>query len=184
MPPAIVKKLNTTINEILSDPNFKKQYEAMGSEPDIKTPEQFAAMIKSDSRSGVKSSARAGSRSTNSPERRQNVSGFHPAASGRQHGFRSLLHPQAVRHKFIHAPFMRTVHSQPLARTKYIPWAKLQFVGAGNVGQAIAGHMTLLGHDVRLYSRWERDFEAITRNRRHRTIRRCGRPCGETSADH
>lgn len=48
MPPAIVKRLNTTINEILSDPNFKKQYEAMGSEPDIKTPEQFAAMIKSD----------------------------------------------------------------------------------------------------------------------------------------
>lgn len=48
MPPAIVKKLNTTINEILADPNFKKQYEAMGSETDIKTPEQFAAMIKSD----------------------------------------------------------------------------------------------------------------------------------------
>lgn len=48
MPPTIVKKLNTTINEILSDPNFKKQYEAMGSETDIKTPEQFAAMIKSD----------------------------------------------------------------------------------------------------------------------------------------
>ena len=48
MPPAIVKKLNATINEILSDPNFKKQYEAMGSETDIKTPEQFAAMIKSD----------------------------------------------------------------------------------------------------------------------------------------
>ena len=45
MPPAIVKRLNTTINEILSDPNFKKQYEAMGSEPDIKTPEQFAAQI-------------------------------------------------------------------------------------------------------------------------------------------
>ncbi len=48
MPPAIVKKLNTTINEILADPHFKKQYEAMGSETDIKTPEQFAAMIKSD----------------------------------------------------------------------------------------------------------------------------------------
>lgn len=32
----------------MSGPNFKKQYEAMGSEPDIKTPEQFAAMIKSD----------------------------------------------------------------------------------------------------------------------------------------
>ena len=45
MPPAIVKKLNTTMNEILADPNFKKQYEAMGSETDIKTPEQFAAMI-------------------------------------------------------------------------------------------------------------------------------------------
>jgi opine dehydrogenase len=37
----------------------------------------------------------------------------------------------------------------------------IAIVGAGNVGQAIAGHMTLLGHDVRLYSRWERDFEAI-----------------------
>ena len=38
---------------------------------------------------------------------------------------------------------------------------KIAILGAGNVGQAIAGHMTLLGHDVRLYSRWERDFEAI-----------------------
>ena len=38
----------------------------------------------------------------------------------------------------------------------------IAIVGAGNVGQAIAGHMTLLGHEVRLYSRWERDFEAIT----------------------
>lgn len=37
----------------------------------------------------------------------------------------------------------------------------IAIVGAGNVGQAIAGHMTLLGHEVRLYSRWERDFEAI-----------------------
>ena len=41
---------------------------------------------------------------------------------------------------------------------------KLAIVGAGNVGQAIAGHMTLLGHQVRLYSRWEREFEAITAN--------------------
>ena len=41
------------------------------------------------------------------------------------------------------------------------PMGKIAIVGAGNVGQAIAGHMTLLGHDVRLYSRWERDFEAI-----------------------
>ncbi len=40
----------------------------------------------------------------------------------------------------------------------------IAIVGAGNVGQAIAGHMTMLGHDARLYSRWERDFEAIIAN--------------------
>ena len=40
----------------------------------------------------------------------------------------------------------------------------IAIVGAGNVGQAIAGHMTLLGHEVRLFSRWERDFEAIIAN--------------------
>lgn len=37
-------------------------------------------------------------------------------------------------------------------------------IGAGNVGQAIAGHMSLLGHDVRLYSRWEKDYAAIAEN--------------------
>ncbi|WP_308816636.1 NAD/NADP octopine/nopaline dehydrogenase family protein [Pseudonocardia alni] len=31
-------------------------------------------------------------------------------------------------------------------------------IGAGNVGQAISAHMTLLGHDVRLYSPWDTDF--------------------------
>ena len=40
----------------------------------------------------------------------------------------------------------------------------IAIIGAGNVGQAIAGHMTLLGHNVRLYSRWERDFDAINEN--------------------
>jgi tripartite-type tricarboxylate transporter receptor subunit TctC len=48
LPPAVVKKLNTTINEILLDPNVKKQFEAMGSESAVKSPEQFEAMIKSD----------------------------------------------------------------------------------------------------------------------------------------
>jgi opine dehydrogenase len=41
---------------------------------------------------------------------------------------------------------------------------KIAILGAGNVGQAIAGHMMLLGHNVALYSRWERDFEAIIEN--------------------
>jgi len=40
----------------------------------------------------------------------------------------------------------------------------IAIVGAGNVGQAIAGHMVLVGHDVRLFSRWEKDFEAIIAN--------------------
>lgn len=40
----------------------------------------------------------------------------------------------------------------------------IAIVGAGNVGQAMAGHMIILGHDVRLFSRWERDFEAIIAN--------------------
>ncbi|MHC8609805.1 NAD/NADP octopine/nopaline dehydrogenase family protein (plasmid) [Paenarthrobacter ureafaciens] len=40
----------------------------------------------------------------------------------------------------------------------------IAIVGAGNVGQAIAGHMILLGHDARLFSRWERDFDAIQAN--------------------
>ncbi|KOT99134.1 hypothetical protein DMH18_30820 [Streptomyces sp. WAC 06783] len=34
-------------------------------------------------------------------------------------------------------------------------------IGAGNVGQAVAGHMTLRGHDVRLYSPWPSEFEPI-----------------------
>ncbi|WP_311212585.1 MULTISPECIES: NAD/NADP octopine/nopaline dehydrogenase family protein [unclassified Arthrobacter] len=40
----------------------------------------------------------------------------------------------------------------------------IAIVGAGNVGQAITGHMVLQGHDVRLFSRWEKDFEAIIAN--------------------
>ena len=61
---------------------------------------------------------------------------------------------------------------------------KIAILGAGNVGQAIAGHMTLLGHDVRLYSRWERDFEAINSTGGIEcdfTVTRLG---AETSADH
>lgn len=37
-------------------------------------------------------------------------------------------------------------------------------IGAGNVGQAIAGHMSLLGHDVRIFDRWGRDLEPIEAN--------------------
>lgn len=37
-------------------------------------------------------------------------------------------------------------------------------IGAGNVGQAIAGHMALQGHDVRLFDRWGHDLEAIRAN--------------------
>ena len=48
MPPAIVKKLNTAINEVLADPKVKKQFESMGSEPSIKTPDEFGAQIKAD----------------------------------------------------------------------------------------------------------------------------------------
>lgn len=40
----------------------------------------------------------------------------------------------------------------------------IAIVGAGNVGQAIAGHMVLLGHTVQMFSRWEKDFEAIIAN--------------------
>lgn len=48
MPPAVVKKLNTTINEILSDRNIKKQYENMGSVATPATAEEFSALIKAD----------------------------------------------------------------------------------------------------------------------------------------
>lgn len=37
----------------------------------------------------------------------------------------------------------------------------IAIVGAGNVGQAIAGHMAVLEHDVRLFSPWEADFDAV-----------------------
>ncbi|GGC84041.1 hypothetical protein GCM10011512_08530 [Tersicoccus solisilvae] len=37
-------------------------------------------------------------------------------------------------------------------------------IGAGNVGQAIGGHMALEGHEIRIFSRWERDYAAIEQN--------------------
>lgn len=37
----------------------------------------------------------------------------------------------------------------------------LTVVGSGNVGQAIAGHLTLEGHEVRIYSPWESEFGSI-----------------------
>ncbi|MGV9801967.1 NAD/NADP octopine/nopaline dehydrogenase family protein [Mycobacterium sp. NPDC003449] len=37
-------------------------------------------------------------------------------------------------------------------------------IGAGNVGQAIAGHMALLGHDSRIFDRWGRDLDPIKAN--------------------
>jgi opine dehydrogenase len=37
-------------------------------------------------------------------------------------------------------------------------------IGAGNVGQAIAGHMALLGHESRIFDRWGRDLEPIKAN--------------------
>lgn len=41
----------------------------------------------------------------------------------------------------------------------------IAIVGAGNVGQAIARHMAVMENDVRLFSRWDEDFEAIRANR-------------------
>lgn len=40
----------------------------------------------------------------------------------------------------------------------------IALLGAGNVGKAIGGHMALLGHDVRIFSRWQRDLEPIAVN--------------------
>lgn len=34
-------------------------------------------------------------------------------------------------------------------------------IGAGNVGQTITAHMTLLGHSVRMYSLWDKEFDPI-----------------------
>jgi tripartite-type tricarboxylate transporter receptor subunit TctC len=48
LPPAIVKKLNTTINEILSDPKIRKQFETMGSEAAVSSVEEFSALIRAD----------------------------------------------------------------------------------------------------------------------------------------
>lgn len=41
----------------------------------------------------------------------------------------------------------------------------IAIIGAGNVGQAIGGHMALEGHEIRIFSRWERDYAAIKQNR-------------------
>lgn len=40
----------------------------------------------------------------------------------------------------------------------------IALIGAGNVGQAIAGHMSLQGHDVRIFDRWGHDLEPIKAN--------------------
>lgn len=40
----------------------------------------------------------------------------------------------------------------------------IAIIGAGNVGQAIAGHLSLQGHDARLYDRWGHDLEPIRAN--------------------
>ncbi|MET8898008.1 NAD/NADP octopine/nopaline dehydrogenase family protein [Streptomyces albogriseolus] len=40
----------------------------------------------------------------------------------------------------------------------------IAIIGAGNVGQAIAGHMSIQGHDVRLFDRWGHDLEPIKAN--------------------
>lgn len=48
LPTAIVTRLNSTINEILSDQNVRKAYEGMGSIATPTSTEEFAALIKSD----------------------------------------------------------------------------------------------------------------------------------------
>ncbi|MFF5672235.1 NAD/NADP octopine/nopaline dehydrogenase family protein [Streptomyces hygroscopicus] len=40
----------------------------------------------------------------------------------------------------------------------------IAILGAGNVGQAIAGHMSFKGHHVRVFDRWGRDLEPIEAN--------------------
>jgi opine dehydrogenase len=37
----------------------------------------------------------------------------------------------------------------------------IAILGAGNVGKAIAGHLALQGHEVRLYNRWESELEPL-----------------------
>ncbi len=48
-PPEIIAKYNTALNEIFADPEFKKRWEAIGSEVVAGTPEQFQALILSES---------------------------------------------------------------------------------------------------------------------------------------
>ncbi len=38
---------------------------------------------------------------------------------------------------------------------------KITVLGAGNAGCAMAAHMTLQGHEVRLYNRWENEIEVL-----------------------
>lgn len=49
MPAAIVQKLNTEINAILSDPKIMKQHESLGATVAPGSPAQFADLIKADS---------------------------------------------------------------------------------------------------------------------------------------
>lgn len=48
-PPAIIEKYNKTLLEIFNDPEFRKKWEAIGSEVVAGTPQQFAALIDSES---------------------------------------------------------------------------------------------------------------------------------------
>lgn len=48
-PESIIKKYNVAINEIFQDPDFKKRWEAIGSEVVGGTPEKFSDLVKSES---------------------------------------------------------------------------------------------------------------------------------------
>ncbi len=48
-PPEIIAKYNTALNEIFADPEFRKRWEGIGSEVVAGTPEQFQALILSES---------------------------------------------------------------------------------------------------------------------------------------
>ena len=47
-PPALIKLLNETVNKALADPTIKEQMLGQGNEIGGGTPEQFAALIKSE----------------------------------------------------------------------------------------------------------------------------------------
>ena len=44
-PPEIIQRLGTIINEAIASPDLSKKFSAQGVEVDLKTPEQFAAMV-------------------------------------------------------------------------------------------------------------------------------------------